>query len=400
MRVSARASRGILKGLGNSNAVSAGSSTTSAAADVQQQEQQGEDAWLDIGSSWTSGLWGLGSLMTTATAERHSGMQEGQAAEGSSCLSMPSIEGPCLCVWQLTSVGPSGAPRLVSVITCDDMLQSRARLAAAAAVASPALAGKAAKHQAAAAANPPPWPVIATHTPTCFCMAVLQEGSLCCAACLAAAAGCTGSCCSSSLSATCCGGNCAALRCVVYGDTQGTLHAVELGYEEEAFRWTAHPGSPISAVSVSRACGNMNAAPDVWLVSAAAAAAVNSSSTSGNGSCGGMVLRCWSAVGIGETGPVLLHQLFVRADSVLPPGLSIQLPGSTSTRPAGAGGASATAAAAAGQSALSRLLGAPYKKTGDAALETADNRRATVFSLGGRSSLVVEGEGLILLARV
>ena len=392
-RASTRGPRGFLRGLGAPLSAAGGPKAAAAAATKQQQQQQqqgddGEEAWLDSGS-WASGFWGLGSLVTSV-AEISPNIEGADTPEGGPCCSMPSIGGPCLCVWQLTSVGPSGAPRLLSVITCDDLLHTRARLAAAAAAA-PSGAKATKRHQAAAAAEGTTWPIEPTHTPSCFCMAVLQEGPACCTACLAAAAGCTGSCCSSSLSATCCDGSCAALRCVVYGDTEGTVHAVELGLEEEVLRWGAHPGAPIVSVSASRACGWGSAAPEVWLVTAAAAAGSSSTTTT---TSGGMVLRCWSMVGLGEGGPVLLHQLNVTADAVLPPGVSLHPQG-----PPGRHGAAAESGGGT-QSAIARFLGATQKK-GDTNGDTpGDIRQAGVFPLGGRSALVVEGGELLLLARV
>lgn len=390
-RVSRRGSRNFLRGWGSPLSGGSSSKATAAAASQQQQQQQQGDEkeeaqWFDTGS-WASGLWGFGTLV--ATSAEGSPDIEGAAdtPEGISYWTMPSIDGPCFCIWQLTSVGPSGAPRLLSVITCDDLLHTRSRLAAAAPVA-------AAKHSKkhTAAGDSSTWHVVPTHKPTCFCMAVMQEGPACCTTCLAAAGGCSDSCCSSSLSTTCCGGTCAALRCVVYGDTEGTVHAVEVGLEEEVLRWSAHPGSAIVSVSVSRACGGGSAAPEVWLVTAAAAVADSKSACSS--CCGAMMLRCWSVVGLGEGGPVLLHQLRVAAESVLPAGVSLH--------PQGAPTRHATAAATpwgAPPSALARLLGAPHKKGGDTG-EERDVRRSWVFPLGGRSTLMVEGGDLLLLGRV
>ncbi|CDJ67164.1 hypothetical protein, conserved [Eimeria necatrix] len=396
-RISSRGSRGLLRGLGGP--MSANGSTKGAGAPAKQRQQrpqqqqqhadgeEDEEAWFDS-AAWTASLWGLGSS-ASADCEGSAESSGVHTPDSSSRCSMPAIEGPCFGVWQLTSVGPSGGPRLISVITCDDLLQTRARLANSAAA--PA-AGKAAKKQAAAAGEGSTWSVEATHIPTCFCMAVLQEGPACCTACLAAAAGCSGSCCSSNLTSTCCGGSCAALRCVVYGDTEGTVHAVDLGLEEEVLRWEAHRGSSIVSVSVSRASGWGSAAPEVWLVTAAAAGVGGSSSSSE-----GTVLRCWSIVGLGEGGPVLLHQLHVSADAVMPPGVSARLSAAPGRGAAAAAAPAAAAAAAGGSNALARLLGA--YKTADTEEHDKD-QQATVFSLGGRSSLVVEGGDMLLLARV
>ncbi|OEH80422.1 hypothetical protein cyc_04965 [Cyclospora cayetanensis] len=392
-RVAGRGRRGFFRGLGAP--LSAGNGTKAAAAAAAaataagkaprgQERQEGggdeeEEGWFDS-TSWAVSLWGFGSQAAASDTDDVSPTRSGvQTPDGACKGRMPSLEGPCLCIWQLTSVGPSGAPRLVSVITCDDLLHTRARLAASASQAASDM-----QEGAAAGSSGGTWDVVATHIPTCFCLAVLQEGPLCCPACLAAAAGCPDSCCSSSLRATCCNGSCAALRCVVYGDTEGSVHAVEVGLEEEVIRWGAHPGAPIVSVAVTRAFGWGSAAPEVWLVTAAAP----------SGSRGeGMMLRCWSVVGLGEGGPVLLHQLHVGAEAVVPPGVSLH-PSSSSSRN--------TAAPAAGRSgapsALARLLGA-HKKAGDAESNAA-NKQSAVFPLGGRRSMVTEEGELLLLAGV
>lgn len=354
-----------------------------------------EDSWLfQDSNSWASGLLSLSTFVGGAETPH------AEASESRQDSLVPVVSDACICVWRLAHVSPTGSPRLEAVVTCDDLLDRRMKEGGggsgsrnAASKERAARVAEAAEASGLAAARF--WNVVATHEPTCMCLAVFQEGHLSCACCLEAAGGCTGSCCSATLSTTCCGGSCGALRCVIYGDAEGKMHAVELGLQEEVLRWQAHESQPVLHCSIARASSGVSAAPEVWLATAARPPPGSLCSS------GGLEIRCWSVVGLGEGGPALLHQVTASPQLVLPPGLPVG-PSSNGnsadsqvvTKASKAGGAAVTPGAA-----LARLLGAS-RKGQEGGIENSQPLEKTLLYLGGRTFLSVDASGITLLIHV
>ncbi|KFG63538.1 hypothetical protein TGRUB_429990 [Toxoplasma gondii RUB] len=250
---------------------------------------------------------------------------------------MPQIAGPCICVWDLWDMTEGGGPRLDCVITCDDLLLSRIQQHLAGVGGAPGpLGSRASKrgkkskkqvHTSDDTRSRDTWEVVPTHTPTCMCVAVLQDGPALCGCCGAA---CSGGCgcapvgvqrerdggarnsergtdarasrrhtvCAGGSSCRCCSWCCGSVRCVVYGDTDGSVHAVDLAAQEEVHRWRAHP-SAVAACSVSRpaaACPSHSTVPSSWLITAAAASAADAT------------FRCWSLSALAGGAPFLLYE--------------------------------------------------------------------------------------------
>ncbi|KEP59858.1 UNVERIFIED_CONTAM: hypothetical protein HHA_230000 [Hammondia hammondi] len=283
---------------------------------------------------WTSALFGFGGPEVSDDETSQSGKER---LLDKNIKQMPQIAGPCICVWDLWDMTEGGGPRLDCVITCDDLLLSRIQQHLAGVGGAPGPLGaraskrgkKSKKHSRTSdcTRGRDTWEVVPTHTPTCMCVAVLQDGPALCGCCGAA---CSGGCgcapvevqrerdggarnsergadarasrrltvCSGGSSCRCCSWCCGSMRCVVYGDTDGSVHAVDLAAQEEVHRWRAHP-SAVAACAVSRpaaACPSHSTVPASWLITAAAASAADAT------------FRCWSLSALAGGPPFLLYE--------------------------------------------------------------------------------------------
>ncbi|CBZ53280.1 AGAP010490-PA, related [Neospora caninum Liverpool] len=278
---------------------------------------------------WTSALFGFGG--PGEVSDEDESLSGKERLLGKTSKQLPRVAGPCICVWDLWDM-TEGGPRLDCVITCDDLLLTRAQhhLASAgpAATARVSKRGKKAKKSASASETRPgrdTWEVVPTHTPTCMCVAVLQDGSAACGCCSAAASGgcaCStagslsaaggsrtwssagagelrgsGGACALGSSCRCCSWCCGSMRCVLYGDTDGLVHAVDLAAQEEIHRWRAHP-SAVVACAVSRPAASPSHAslPASWLITATVASAADAT------------FRCWSLSSLAGGPPFLLYE--------------------------------------------------------------------------------------------
>ncbi|ESS35681.1 RAVE 1 carboxy-terminal protein [Toxoplasma gondii VEG] len=282
---------------------------------------------------WTSALFGFGGPEVSDDETSQSGKER---VLDKTIKQMPQIAGPCICVWDLWDMTEGGGPRLDCVITCDDLLSRIQQHLAGVGGAPGPLGSRASKrgkkskkqvHTSDDTRSRDTWEVVPTHTPTCMCVAVLQDGPALCGCCGAA---CSGGCgcapvgvqrerdggarnsergtdarasrrhtvCAGGSSCRCCSWCCGSVRCVVYGDTDGSVHAVDLAAQEEVHRWRAHP-SAVAACSVSRpaaACPSHSTVPGSWLITAAAASAADAT------------FRCWSLSALAGGAPFLLYE--------------------------------------------------------------------------------------------
>ncbi|PFH33093.1 hypothetical protein BESB_082920 [Besnoitia besnoiti] len=293
---------------------------------------------------WTSGVFSFGGAgEQSEDEEERLGVRD--RLLGGDFQQMPRISGPCICLWDLWDITAGGGPRLDCVITCDDLLLTRVQQQLASATGSksslgaPGSSKRASKlkkgSQAAGGgveSSGETWEVVATHTPTCMGVAVLQDCPEVCSCCSAAASGgcgcaapgaevcgaawasrawgsgrqadataCGGSpsACAAGSSCRCCSWCCGSMRCVLYGDADGAVHAVDLSLQEEVYRWQAHP-SAVVACRVSRpaaACpSHVSSIPASWLVTAASAPAADAT------------FRCWSLSALQGGPPFLLYE--------------------------------------------------------------------------------------------